>query len=61
MTDELIPVNDDEVQGRVTQQDEQLERGVAILLFVDRALETWFQPQFVAFSFIIYRAKRPNR
>ncbi|KAL9585459.1 MAG: hypothetical protein Q9203_004240 [Teloschistes exilis] len=48
MTDKLIPVNNDEVQGRVTQQDEQLERGVAILLFVDRALETWFQPQFEA-------------
>ncbi|KAL8639632.1 MAG: hypothetical protein Q9228_003356 [Teloschistes exilis] len=40
MTDELIPVNNDEVQGRVTQQDEQLERGVAILFIQEADLHS---------------------
>lgn len=57
MADHFVLVSDDEVQGRVAENDGELECGLAMLLLGDGALKALLLPQLVAIGAIIDGAK----
>ena len=57
MPDHFVLVSDGEVQGRVTENNGELEYGLAMLLLGDGALEALLQPQLVAIGAVVHGAQ----
>ena len=61
MPDHRFLVRDEEVQRRVAENDEELERGMAVFPLGDRALEALLQPELVAVGAVVHGAESTDR